>query len=87
VGTGRNNTYAIFLGVTRFMERRHTFGHIYDGIQERDLSYAVGYFVENDSHALMNCRYWNYIIIGCNSVELSVTYCVNPVIFDFLSIK
>jgi hypothetical protein len=56
VGTGRNSTYAIFLGVTRYMERLHIFGHICDGIQERDLLFAVGYFVENDSHALMNCR-------------------------------
>ena len=62
VGTGRNSTYAIFLDVTRCMERLHTFGRICDGIQERDLLYAVGYFVENDSHALMNCRYGNYRI-------------------------
>jgi hypothetical protein len=87
VETGRNSTYAIFLGVTRCMERLHTFGHICDGIQARDLLYAVGYFVENDSHALMNCRYWSYIIITYNSVQLPFIYCVNPVMFDFLNIN
>ena len=82
VGTGRNSTYAIFLGVTRCMERLHIFGRICDGIQERDLLYAVGYFVGNDSHALMNCRYWNYIIIRHNSVQLPFMYCISRVTFD-----
>lgn len=87
VGTGRNSTYAIFLDVTRCMERLHTFGRICDGIQERDLLYAVGYFVENDSHDLMNCRYGNYIIIRHNSVHLSFTYCMNRVMFNIASIS
>lgn len=87
VGTGRNSTYAIFLGVTRCMERLHIFGRICGGIQERDLLYAVGYFVENDSHALMNCRYWNYVIIRHNSVQLPFTYCINQVTFDIPSIS
>jgi len=85
VGTGRNSTYAIFLGVTRCMERPHIFVRICDGIQERDLLYAVGYFVENDSRALMNCRYWSYIIIRHKSVQLPFTF--NQVTFDILSIS
>lgn len=86
-GTGRNSTSAIFLGATRCMARLHTFAHICGGIQERDLLYAVGYFVENDSHALMNCRYESYVVIRYNSVQLSFTYCVYPVMFDFLCIN
>jgi hypothetical protein len=82
VGTGRNSTYAIFLGVTRCMERLHTFGHICDGIRGRDHLYAVGYFVEKGSHVPMNCRYWNYVIIRCNSAHVSFTCCVNRVTFD-----
>jgi len=78
VETGRNSTYAIFLGVTRCMERLHIYGHICDGIRERDLLYAVGYFVENDSHAPTNCRYWNYVITRHYSVQLSFTCCINP---------
>jgi hypothetical protein len=69
------------------MERLHIFGRTCDGIQERDLSYAVGYFVENDSHALTNCRYWNYIIIRHNSVHLPFTYRINQVTFDVPSIS
>ena len=87
VGTGRNSTYAIFLGVTRCMERLHIFGRICDGIQERDFSYAVGYFVEKDSHALMNCRYWNYVIIRHNNVQLPFMYHINRVTSDVPSIS
>jgi hypothetical protein len=53
----KNSTYVIFLGVIRCMGRLHIFEPICDGIQERGLLYAVGYFVGNDSHARMNCRY------------------------------
>jgi len=87
VGTARNSTYAISLGVTRCMERLHIFGRICDGIQERDLLYAVGYFVENGSHGLTNCRYWNYVIIRHNCVQLPFTYHINRVTFDVPSIS
>jgi len=87
VETGRNSTYAIFLGVTRCMERLHIYGHICDGIRERDLLSAVGYFVENDSHAPTNCRYWNYVITRHYNVQLSFTCCINRVPFDVLSIS
>jgi hypothetical protein len=59
VVTARNSTYVIFLDVIRCMGRLHIFEPICDGIQERGLLYAVGYFVGNGSHARMNCRYGN----------------------------
>lgn len=51
----RNNISVMFLAVTRCMAKHLICVLTLDGIQEKDLLYVAGCFVENDLHGLMNC--------------------------------